>query len=68
MDKLVKELKKYDDNTILDKINESKSILEDLIKKLEVSLNVERQSDQLSVKSYLDNNLRNLIRESLKGM
>jgi hypothetical protein len=68
MDKLVKELKKYDDNTILNKINESKSILEDLIKKLEVSLNVERQSDQFSVKSYLDNNLRNLIKESLKGM
>ena len=68
MDKLVKELRKYDDNTILNKINESKFMLEELIKKLEASLNVERQSDQSSVKSYIDNNLRNLIRESLKGM
>ncbi len=68
MDKLVKELKKYDDNIILNKINESKSMIDDLIKKLEASLNVERQTDQSKVKSYIDNNLRNLIREGLKGM
>jgi len=68
MDKLVRELKKYDDNTILNKINESKSILEELIKKLETSLNVERQPDQSTVKSYIDENLRNLINGSLKGM
>lgn len=68
MDKLVKGLKKYDDNTVLNKINESKSILYELIKKLEVNLNVERQSDQSRVKSYIDDNLRNLIRDGLKGM
>jgi hypothetical protein len=68
MDKLVKELKKYDDNTVLNKINESKSMVDELMKKLEASLNVKRQSDQSSVKSYLDNNFRNLIGESLKGM
>lgn len=68
MDKLVKGLKKYGDNTVLNKINESKSILDELIKKLEVNLNVERQSDQSRVKSYIDDNLRNLIRDGLKGM
>jgi hypothetical protein len=68
MDELVKELKKYDDNTVLNKINESKSMVDELIKKLEASLNIVRQSDQSRVKSYLDNNFRNLIRESLKGM
>ena len=68
MDKLVKELNKYDDNTILNKINETKFMLDELLKKLEVSLSVERQSDQATVKSYMDKNSRNLIREGLKGM
>ena len=55
-------------NKILEK--DAKNLLDATIidKNLETNLNVERQTDQLNVKSYLDNNLKNLIRDALKGM
>jgi hypothetical protein len=68
IDKLIKEIKNYSDDALILKIENVKPLLEELIIKLETSLNVDRNQDRSSVYSYMDQNLQQLIKDSLKNM
>jgi hypothetical protein len=59
MDKFSQQFKSYD---------EGQSILEKLIADLEASLLVNRELDESSVRTYLDDNIKALIDQSLKGL
>lgn len=66
MDRYVSKIKAYSDDEILRNYEEGKNLLGDLLKEIETSLGVDREIDRSDVKSYLDENLRKLIRDSLK--
>jgi hypothetical protein len=66
MDKFVSKIKSYSDDDILRNYEDGKNLLCDLLKDLEATLAVDRNIDSSSIKGYLDNNLRNLIQDSLK--
>lgn len=68
IDKLIREIKNYSDDVLVSKIESLKPLLEELIIKLETSLNVEREQDHSTVCSYMDLNLKQLIKDSLKNM
>ncbi len=68
VDKYVKELKSFNEETYAESIKSLSSPLDDLIKKLEVSLDVDRESDVSMVEGYMDDNLKSLLRDSLKGL
>jgi hypothetical protein len=68
IDKLIREIKNYNDEILISKIENLKPLLEELIIKLETSLNVEHDQDHSAVYSYMDLNLKQLIKDSLKNM
>ena len=68
MDRFVKELKSYDESRFLLKMKEAGDLLEDLVNKIEASLEIDREADKLNVKSYLDDNFKSLIKSNLKGL
>jgi hypothetical protein len=47
---------------------EGQKLLEKLISDLEASLMVNCETDESSVRTYLDENIKNLIDQSLKGL
>ncbi|MCE5328840.1 hypothetical protein LLG07_00670 [bacterium] len=68
VDKYIKGVKNLNEEAYAENIKSLSSLLDDLIKKLELSLNVDRQADVSLVEGYMDDNLRSLIRDSLKGL
>ncbi len=68
VDKFIKELKSADEAIYDAKISSLSDELNDLMTKMELSLNVNRDLDMAMVIGYLDNNLRALINDGLKGM
>ena len=68
MDKFVSKIKGYSDDDILRNFEEGKNLLCGLLKDLETNLAVDREIDSSSVKGYMDENIRNLIRDSLKKL
>jgi spore coat polysaccharide biosynthesis protein SpsF (cytidylyltransferase family) len=67
MDKFTQKLKSFNEDRIWASINEAQDLLNRLVKNLEISLFVNREDDEVSVKLYNDENIKSLIRESLKG-
>jgi len=68
IDGIIKELKIEDEEYIMKRINITGNAFDNLVTKLEMNLDVDRENDRSYVEGYLDNNLRALIRDSLKGM
>jgi len=68
VDEIIKELKLEDEEYTLKKIRAAGNVLEDLLSKLEMNLDVDRENDKSYVKGYLDDNLRALIVGGLRDM
>jgi len=68
IDKFVKELKNADESSYSENVKNLSVELEDLIKKMESNLNVNRETDISMVRNYMDNNIRSLINDALKGL
>lgn len=68
MDKFSQKFKSYDENTVSANLDEGQIMLEKLIADLEASLIVSRATDESSVRTYVDNNIKTLIDQSLKGL
>ena len=68
IDKFIKELKNADESSYSENVKNLSVELEDLIKKMELNLNVNRETDISMVQNYMDNNIRNLIDDALKGL
>lgn len=66
MDKFVSKIKGYSDDDILKNFEDGKNLICDLLKDLETNLAVDREIDHISVRGYIDDNIRNLIQGSLK--
>ncbi len=67
MDKFSNQFCSLTDERISISLNEAKDLLIKLTADLETSLFVNRELDQTSVRSYLDDNIKSLIDQSLKG-
>ncbi|MBM3708827.1 MAG: hypothetical protein FJW61_00190 [Actinobacteria bacterium] len=67
MDRFTQKLRSYDEERIWSSVNEAQNLLDKLVRSLEISLFVNRDEDTVSVKLYNDENIKSLIRESLKG-
>ncbi len=65
-DKIVKDLRKADEEETKKQINSASEILDKLLTGLETNCNVDRENDFNSVKGFLDENLKSLITENLK--
>lgn len=68
IDRFIKEFKNVDESSYSENIKNLSGVLEDLIRKMELNLNVNRDTDISMVQNYMDNNIRNLINDALKGM
>ena len=68
VDKYIKEIKSSDEEAYVEKIKSLSLLLDDLMKKMEVSLNVDRQNDVSFIEGNMDANLKSLIRDGLKGL
>lgn len=68
MDKFSQKFKVYDESTISANLDEGQNMLVKLIADLESSLMVNREADESSVRTYLDENIKALIDQSLKGL
>jgi hypothetical protein len=68
MDKFSQQFKSYDESRISANLDEGQSMIVKLIADLEASLMVNRELDESSVRTYLDNNIKALIDNSLKGL
>ena len=67
MDKFSQQFKSYDENRISANLDEGQIMLVKLIADLEASLIVSRETDESSVRTYVDDNIKTLIDQSLKG-
>jgi len=68
IDKFIKEIKNIDALSYSENIKSLSVSLEDLMKKMELNLNVNRETDISMVQNYMDNNIRKLIDDALKGL
>ena len=68
MDKFSQQFKSYDENRISANLDEGQIMLVKLIADLEASLIVSRETDESSVRTYVDDNIKTLIDQSLKGL
>ena len=68
MDKFSQKFKSYDESMISANLEEGQNQLMKLITDLETSLVVNREMDESSVRAYLDDNIKTLIDQSLKGL
>ena len=68
IDGLVKNLKVGKEEYVSKKYKEVDKLLADLVINLEEQLGVEREVDKDTVSGYLDENLKQLIENSLKGL
>jgi len=65
MDKFVNQLKSFDEDSIMDHLKGARELLDKLVKNLETNLMVDRETDAMSVRAYVDENMRGLIEQSL---
>jgi hypothetical protein len=65
---IIKDLKNTDEYKYSENIRNLSVPLDDLMKKMESNLNVDRNTDISMVANYNDVNLRNLINDSLRGL
>jgi hypothetical protein len=68
MDKFSQQFKSYDESRISANLDEGQNMLVKLIADLEASLLLNRELDESSVRTYLDDNIKALIDQSLKGL
>lgn len=68
MDKFSQKFKAFDESMISANLDEGQNMLVKLIADLESSLMVNREADESSVRTYLDENIKALIDQSLKGL
>ena len=68
MDKFSQKFKSYDESMISANLDEGQNLLVKLISDLETNLVVSRETDDSSVRSYLDQNIKTMIDQSLKGI
>jgi len=68
IDMFIKQFKTVNEISYNEKIKSLSVLLEDLMKKMEINLNVNRETDVLFVEGYMDNNLRSLVNDGLKGL
>lgn len=68
VDKFISGFKNENEDSYAQNIKSLGALLDDLMKKIEVNLNVDRESDVSFVEGYMDNNLKTLIRDGLKGL
>jgi len=68
VDKYIKEIKNSSEETYKENIKSLSLLLDDLMKKLEMNLNVDRQNDVSFIEGNMDDNLKSLIRDGLKGL
>ncbi len=68
MDKFSQQFKSYDEIRISANLEEGQNLLVKLMADLETSLIISRETDEGSVRTYLDENIKSLIDQSLKGI
>jgi hypothetical protein len=68
MDKFSQKFKTFDESGVSASLENVQNLLVRLIADLETSLMVNRELDESSVRSYLDENIKTLIDQSLKGL
>jgi len=68
MDKFSQKFKSYDESMISANLDEGQNLLAKLISDLEAILVVSRETDESSVRTYIDENIKSLINQSLKGI
>ena len=68
MDLFSQKFKSYDESMISANLDEGQVLLVKLVSDLEASLMVSREMDESSVRTYLDDNIKTLIDQSLKGI
>ncbi|MCL5072665.1 MAG: hypothetical protein M1308_17500 [Actinobacteria bacterium] len=68
VDKYIKEIKNSNEEKYAEMVKSLSSLLDDLMKKMEVNLNVDRQNDVSFIEGNMDDNLKSLIRDGLKGL
>ncbi len=68
IDKFIKEIKNVDESSYSENVKNLSVELEDLIKKMELNLNVNRETDISIVQNYMDANIRGVIDDALKGL
>lgn len=67
MDDLVRSVKRESAEVVTAKMENAQATLQELIEKMERSLEVNRDEDRTYISSHIDNNLRTLIDDSLKA-
>jgi len=68
IDKFIKVFKNVDESSYSENVKNLSIGLEDLIKKMEINLSVNRDTDISMVQNYMDSNIKNLIDDALKGL
>jgi hypothetical protein len=68
IDKFIKKLKNTDESSYSENVKNLSLGLDELIKKMEINLNVNRETDISMVQNYVDSNIRNLIDDALRGL
>jgi len=68
MDKFSQQFKSYDESSISANLEEGQNLLVKLMADIETSLVVNREMDESSIRTYLDDNIKTLIDQSLKGL
>ena len=68
MDRFAGQFKSYDGPKVNSSLDEAQVLLEKLIKDLEASMLINREIDGSSISGYLDDNMKNLIDQGLKGL
>ncbi len=67
-DRIAKEIKVDDEQKTMAKIGDAAELLNKLMQAMETNLEVDRAMDRGYVRGYLDNNLKSLIDDGLKGL
>jgi len=68
IDKFIKELKNVDEASYTENLKTLSVGLDELMKRMEINLNVNRETDVSMVQNYMDTNIRNLIDDALRGL
>ena len=68
MDKFSSQYRSYDQERVESALSQSQSLLQKFIDDLETTMFINREVDGSSVRIYVDDNIRSLITQSLKGL
>ncbi len=67
-DRIAKEIKVDDEQKTMNKISDASELLDKLMQSMEANLEIDRLVDRGYVRGFLDNNLKSLIDDGLKGL